>query len=78
MSGLTFLDQPAALLLYGAALFLALYDRAHSRPRGLMTILAAAAALLAAGLAIVGGTGLWEAAALLMAFVLITLGEVRT
>lgn len=68
------LQLPAALLLYGAAIFLRLFDRAYRDTRGGFTLLSA---LLAAGTTayvLLMGASLGEACAVLGLFLLLNLG----
>ena len=64
-------QTPAALLLFGAALFCSLFERFTKATKGILTYVSAALALLAAGLVLLRGGSLWEGAALLLPFVLL-------
>ncbi len=70
------LQEPLALVLYGAALFLLLFDRAYNATRGLFTLLSTALAALATGYCLLLGAGLWECATVLLVFLLLNM-EVR-
>lgn len=74
MAELVILQSPAVLLLCGAALFLCLFDRAARPSRGWLTLLSGLLAMLAAGLDLLLGAALREAAALLTVFLLLNLG----
>lgn len=68
------LQLPFVLLLYGAALFFCLFDRRYKATRGVFTILSAVLAILAAAFDLIGGAALWEAAAVLLVPLLLTMG----
>lgn len=68
------LQLPLALLLYGAALFFCLFERRYRATRGVFFLLSAALALGASAYALIMGAGLWEAAAALLAFLLLDMG----
>ncbi len=74
MAELVILQTPAALLLCAAALFLCLFDRKKKASRGWLSLLSAVLALLAAGIDLLRGASLREAAALLTVFLLLNLG----
>ena len=76
MAEFVILRSPAALLLCGAALFLCLFEKKTCSGRGWLSLLSAALALLSAGLDLLAGAELREAAALLTVFLLLNLGEV--
>lgn len=65
---------PLALVLYGAALFLCLFDRSYRATRGSFTLLSAALAILATAYSLLMGAALWEAAAALTVFLLLNMG----
>ena len=64
---------PAVLILYGAALALMMISRFVRKTPGALSYAAAAAALLSVGLLLLFGGSLWEAAVLLLPFLLLTL-----
>ena len=68
------LQLPLALLLYGAALFFCLFERRYRATRGVFFLLSAALALGASAYALIMGSGLWETAAVLLAFLLLNMG----
>lgn len=68
------LQLPLALLLYGAALFLCLFERRYRATRGIFFLLSTALALGASAYALIWGAGLWETAAALLPFLLLNLG----
>ncbi len=74
MAELVILQTPAALLLCAAALFLCLFDRKKKASRGWLSLLSAVLALLAAGIDLLRGASLREAAALLTVFLLLNMG----
>ncbi len=74
MAELVILQTPAVLLLCAAALFLCLFDRKKKASRGWLSLLSAVLALLAAGIDLLRGASLREAAALLTVFLLLNMG----
>ncbi len=68
------LSSPLALLLYGAALFLCLFDRQYQASKGLFTILSAILSLAATAYSLILGAGLWEGATVLLIFLLLNMG----
>ena len=74
MAEFLILQNPAALLLCGAALFLCLFEKATKAGRGWMNILSAVLALTAVGVDLLGGADLREGAAILMVFLLLNMG----
>lgn len=68
------LQLPLAVALYGAALFLCLFERRYRATRGVFFLLSAALALGASAYALVLGAGLWETAAVLLVFLLLVMG----
>lgn len=68
------LQLPAALLLYGAAIFLRLFDRAYRDTRGSFTLLSALLAVGTTAYALLMGASLGEACAVLGLFLLLNLG----
>lgn len=76
MAELVILQCPGALLLCAAAVLLCLFDKKTKASRGWLTLLSAVLAVLAAGLTLLQGAPLREAAALLTVFLLLNL-EVR-
>ena len=67
-------EIPAALVCYGAALFLCLFDRFYRATRGVFTLLSAAAAVAGTAVLLLHGGSLREAAAVLMVFLLLNMG----
>lgn len=65
------LQLPLALLLYGCALFLCLFERRYQATRGVFFLLSAALALGASAYSLIWGAGLWETAAVLLVFLLL-------
>ena len=74
MSALVIPTLPAALVLYGAALFLCLFDRFYNSTRGAFTYISAVLALLASAYSIYMGAAVWECAAVLLGFTLLNMG----
>lgn len=74
MAELVILQTPAVLLLCAAALFLCLFDRKKKASRGWLSLLSAVLALLAAGIDLLRGASLREAALLLTVFLLLNMG----
>ncbi|MBR2048776.1 MAG: hypothetical protein IJ960_09295 [Oscillospiraceae bacterium] len=70
------LQSALAMFLYGAALFLNLFDRHYRASGGWMTVAAAVIAVGATAYALVIGAGLWECATVLLIFLLLNM-EVR-
>lgn len=74
MAEFVILQNPAVLLLCGAALFLCLFDKLHRASRGWLSMLSAALCLTAVGLDLLHGADLREAAAIGMVFLLLNMG----
>ena len=68
------LQFPAAMALYGAALFFCLFDRVYQASKGIFTVLSAALAIFATAFLLLNGASLWEGATLLMVFLLLNMG----
>ena len=68
------LQLPLAVVLYGAALFLCLFERKYRATRGVFFLLSAVLALGSSAYALVLGAGLWETAAVLLVFLLLDMG----
>ena len=68
------LQLPLAMMLYGLALALFLFDRTHKATNGLLTIVSTAAAVVATVYALLMGTALTECATVLMIFMLLNMG----
>ena len=68
------LQSPLAIILYGIALFLNLFDRHYRMTRGWLTIASAAVAIGATAYAILIGASLWECATALLVFLLLNMG----
>ena len=73
MEASVILQLPSALLLYGAAIFLRLFDRAYQNTRGVFTLLAAYLAVGVTAYALLMGAGLGEVCTVLMLFLLLNL-----
>ena len=69
------LQQPLvlSLILYGAALFLVLFDRAYRATKGVFTLISTALAAIATAYSLLMGAGLWECATALLVFLLLTM-----
>ena len=67
------LQSALSLFLYGAALFLNLFDRHHRVGSGWLTIASAFLAVGATAYALVIGAGLWECATVLLVFLLLNM-----
>ena len=67
------LSSPLAMVLYGIALFLNLYDLRYRMTRGVMTILSCALCLIATVYGVCIGAGLWECATVLLVFLLLNM-----
>ena len=74
MSSWVIFQLPAVLILYLIALALMLSDRFWKRTGGILSYVSVAAALICMGLLLLFGGSLWEAAVLLLPFLLLTLG----
>ena len=68
------LQSPLALILYGLALFLNLFDRHYKMTRGVMTMVSAAVCVAATVYALVIGAALFECAAVVLVFLLVNMG----
>lgn len=66
-------QSPLALFLYGAALFLNLFDRHYRTGRGYLTLVAAFLAVGATAYALVLGAGLRECVTVLLVFLLLNM-----
>ena len=67
-------QSPVALLLYGAALGCSLFERATKSTKGILTLISAVLAVAATGVLILLGGSLWEAATMLLVFLLLHMG----
>lgn len=69
------LQQPLviALVLYGVALFLVIYDRAYRATKGSFTLVSALLTGAATGYSLLRGASLWECATILLVFMLLTM-----
>ncbi len=74
MSESVILQQPLAMILYGIALALCLFDRHYKSTKGMLTLLSTVLAVGATVYAILVGAGLWECATVLMVFLLLNMG----
>ena len=70
------LQLPGALLLYGGAVSLCLFDRRYRATRGIFTLLSTALSVFATAFSMLQGASYWEAATVLLAFLLLNM-EVR-
>lgn len=68
------LQTPIALLLYGVALALCLFDRHYKASNGVLTYVSAALAVAATVYALLMGTPMVECATVLMGFMLLNMG----
>lgn len=68
------LQTPLALLLYGIALGLCLFDRHYKATNGILTLVSTALAVGATVYAIIMGAALVECAVVLMVFLLLNMG----
>lgn len=68
------LQQPLALVLYGAALFLVLFDRAYRATKGVFTLISTAMAAAATAYSLLIGASLWECATVLLVFLMLNMG----
>lgn len=68
------LQQPLAMLFYGIALALCLFDRHYKATKGRLTLLSTVLAVGATAYAILVGASLWECATVLMVFLLLNMG----
>lgn len=68
------LQTPLAMLLYGVALALCLFDRYYKASHGVLTLISTALAMGATVYALLMGTPLTECATVLMAFLLLNMG----
>lgn len=65
---------PFALVLYGSALFFCLFDNRYKASKGIFTLLSAVLALAATAYSLILGATLWEAATVLLIFLLLNMG----
>ena len=70
------LQQPLvlAMVLYGAALFLLLFDRAYRATRGIFTLISTALCAVATAYSLIMGASMWECATVLLVFLLLNMG----
>ncbi len=68
------LSSPMTLFLYGAALFLNLFDRHYRASKGWMTVVSAFAAVGATAYALLLGADLRECTTVLLVFLLLNMG----
>lgn len=68
------LQLPLAMILYGIALMLCLFDRTHKATGGAFTLLSTAVAVVGTVYALLMGTPLTECATMLMVFMLLNMG----
>lgn len=68
------LQSPLALILYGIALFLNLFDRHYKMTKGVMTLVSTAVCVAATAYALVIGASMFECAAVLLVFLLLNMG----
>ena len=74
MSEWMILELPGVLLLYGAGMTLCLLDKKWKATKGFFTFFSGGLVIAAAAFLILNGGSLWEAAAWLMVFLLLTMG----
>ena len=67
-------QSPLVLFLYGAALFLNLFDRHYRVSKGWMTVASAFIAVGATAYALIIGADLWACATVLLIFLLLNVG----
>lgn len=70
---LSILNMPVALVILGAAFFLAVYDKLESAG-GAITMISVVLSVLGCAYAVYMGASLREAAAILMVFLIVELG----
>ena len=70
------LGQPLvpALVMYGLALALVLFDRTHKATKGVFTLISTALVALATTYSLVRGASMWECATVLLVFLLLNMG----
>jgi hypothetical protein len=70
------LQQPlvVAILLYGAALFLLLFDRHYRATPGTLTLISTVLAAVATAYSLINGASMWECATVLLVFLLLNMG----
>lgn len=68
------LQLPLALVLYGIALFLNLFERRYRATKGIFIIVAAVIAIAATAYSLIMGAGLWEGTTVLLVFLLLNMG----
>ena len=70
------LQQPLvlSLILYGAALFLVLFDRAYRATKGVFTLISTALVAAATAYSLLMGAALGECATVLLVFLLLNMG----
>lgn len=68
------LQSPLALILYGLALFLNLFDRHYKMTKGVMTLVSVAVCVAATAYALLIGASIFECAAVLLVFLLLNMG----
>jgi hypothetical protein len=74
MDEIVILQLPVALLLYGAALFLSIYDLHYKATKGIFTIISAFLVVGTTAYAVLMGASLQEGALVLLAFLLLEMG----
>ena len=68
------LQLPVAMLLYGGAVFFCLFDRSYRATKGIFTLISTAVAVFATAYSMLMGASFWEAATVLMGFLLLNMG----
>jgi hypothetical protein len=68
------LQLPLAMMLYGLALALFLFDRTHKATNGIITLISTAVAVVGTVYALLMGAPLTECATVLMVFMLLNMG----
>lgn len=68
------LQSVPALILYGIALFLNIFDLIFKKTRGVLTLVSAAVCVAATACALLMGVSLFACAAVLLVFLLLNMG----
>lgn len=68
------LQLPVAIVLYAVALFLNLFDRHYQDSKGLLTVASAFFSVTATAYSLINGASFWEAATVLLVFLLMNMG----
>lgn len=62
-----------AIVLYGVALFLLLFDSRHRATRGKFTLISTSLTVIATGYSLILGASLWECVTVLLIFLLLNM-----